>query len=140
MSWAGVRYCNWYIFFSILLLWWYYLSNTLYIILGSEIGIWYFFMVKEGIKLFILKNSRYIKICCVVVELLFKKIGIWYFFSKIGSYVFNELWKYFKFTILLCSKALSFEILSCWNTRSENYLTEAVFVRTVNKVSPFPGR
>jgi len=33
-------------------------------------------MVKEGIKLFILKNSRYIKICCVVVELLFKKIGI----------------------------------------------------------------
>jgi len=66
----------------------------------------------------------------------------WYdfLFSKIGSYVFNELWKYFKFTILLCSKALSFEILSCWNTRSENYLTEAVFVCTVNKVSPFPGR
>ena len=54
--------------------------------------------------------------------------------------MFNELQKYFKFTILLCSKALGFEILSCWNTRSENYLTEAVFVRTVNKVSPFPGR
>jgi len=52
----------------------------------------------------------------------------WYdiLFSKIGSYVFNELWKYFKFTILLCSKALSFEILS--NFYILNIFLEALLV------------
>jgi len=40
--------------------------------------------------------------------------------------VFNELWKYFKFTILLCSKALSFEILS--NFYILNIFLEALLV------------